>query len=273
MANSVNTNVAAYVALASLRTTQSNFDAASKQVQTGYRVADSADDASSFSVAQGIRANLQAYTAVQSSLANGAGLGAVTQAALANISDAVGNLQAKVTQLADGSISADQRAIYANDFNGLTSQVANFIGQANYGGNNLLSAGSAAKTFLSDTNATSLTLSAQSSVDAAFAAFTGAASVASASGATAALGSLGTFQQAVSASLGANASEARALTLQSNFIGTVVDSVATGLGSGVDADIGRAAAAVQAQQVRQQLGIQSLAIANQQPSTLLSLFR
>ncbi len=273
MANSVNTNAAAYVALSSLRTTQTTLDTASKQVQTGYRVADASDDASTFSVAQGIRANLQAYTAVQGSLANGAGLGAVTQAALTSVSDLVGNLQAKITQLSDGSISAAQRTIYTSDFNALTSQVANFIGQANYNGSNLLSAGSAAKTFLSDTNATTLTLSAQSSVDAAFTTFTGAASVASASDAAAALGSLSTFQQAVSTSLGANASEVRTLTLQSNFINTVVDSVATGLGASVDADIGRAAAAVQAQQVRQQLGVQSLSIANQQPSALLGLFR
>jgi phosphoribosylamine-glycine ligase len=65
MSNSINTNVGAMVALASLRTAQSALNTASKQVQTGYRVADSADDASSFSVAQGIRANLQAYTAVK----------------------------------------------------------------------------------------------------------------------------------------------------------------------------------------------------------------
>ena len=272
MANSINTNVGTLIALQSLRTTQSNLYVASKQVQTGYRVADASDDASTFSVAQGVRANLQAYSSIQGSLANGAGLGAVTQAALTNISDLVGNLQGKITQLADGSISADQRTIYTADYNALTQQVSNFISQANYNGTNLLSAGSAGKTFLADTNAATLTIGAQSSVDAAFTAFTGAAGVASASAAASALGSLSTFQQAVATSLGANAAETRALSLQSNFVNTVVDSVTTGLGAIVDADIGRASAAVQAQQVRQQLGVQSLSIANEQPATLLGLF-
>ncbi|MFM7347016.1 MAG: hypothetical protein ACKO1J_16800, partial [Tagaea sp.] len=46
MSNSINTNVGAMVALASLRTTQSALNVASKQVQTGYRVADAQDDAS-----------------------------------------------------------------------------------------------------------------------------------------------------------------------------------------------------------------------------------
>jgi flagellin len=273
MSNSVNTNVGALQALSSLRITQAALNTASKQVQTGYRVADASDDASTFSVAQGIRANLQAYTAIQSSLAAGVGLGSVTQAALTNVSDLIGNLQAKITQLADGSISADQRTIYTADYNALTSQVANFISQANYNGTNLLSAASAAKTFLADTNATALTISSQSSVDAAFTTFTGAATITSASAASSALSNLSTFQQAVATSLGANASETRSLTLQSNFINSIVDATTTGLGAIVDADIGKASAQVQAQQVRQQLGIQSLAIANQAPSVLLGLFR
>jgi flagellin len=274
MSNSVNTNIGAYTALASLRTTQSALNVASKQVQTGYRVADAADDASTFSVAQGIRANLQAYGAIQASLASGVGIGTVTQAALTSVSNLIGNLQAKITQLADGSISANQRTIYTADFNAMTSQVANFISQASYNGTNLLSAGSTAKTFLADTNATTLTISSQSTVDAAFNTFAATANiVATASDAAAGLSVLSTFQQAVATSLGANASETRTLTLQSSFVNAIVDSTTTGLGAIVDADIGKASAAVQAQQVRQQLGIQSLSIANQQPSVLLGLFR
>ncbi len=273
MANSVNTNVGAYTALASLRVTQTALDVASKQVQTGYRVADAADDASTFSVAQGIRANLQAYTAIQGSLASGVGLGSVTQAALTNISDLIGNLQAKITQLSDGSISANQRTIYTADFNALTSQVSNFIAQANYNGVNLLSTGSASKTFLSDTNATTLTISTQAAVGTAFTTFTTGAVVTSASASANSLNDLSTFQQAVATSLGANAAETRTLALQSNFVNAIVDATTTGLGAIVDADIGKASALVQAQQVRQQLGIQSLAIANQQPTVLLGLFR
>jgi len=272
MSNSINTNVGAMVALASLRTTQSALNVASKQVQTGYRVADAADDASTFSVAQGIRGNLQAFQAVQGSLANGVGLGSVTQAALTNISNLVGNLQAKITQLADGSISANQRTIYTADFNAMTSQISNFISQANYNGSNLLSAASAAKTFLADTNAVTLTMTSQSSVNAAFTTFN-ASSVTSASAATLALTSLNTFAQAVASSLGANAAETRTLQLQSSFVNAIVDATTTGLGAIVDADIGKASASVQALQVRQQLGIQSLSIANQQPSVLLGLFR
>ncbi|MBL8807402.1 MAG: hypothetical protein JNN22_11215 [Rhodospirillales bacterium] len=267
----MNTNSSALAALSSLRKINTNLAVAQKQLQTGYRVADAADDASTFSVAQGLRGDLQAYAAVQASLANGVGLGSVTQSALTGISDLVGNLQAKITQLADGGISASQRTIYTNDYNALTSQVANFISQANYNGTNLLSAGSTAKSFLADVAATTLSLSSQSTVQAAFTTFN-ASSVASASEATLALTSLTTFSDAVASSLGTNAAESRSLTLQSTFTNSITDSITTGIGALVDADIGKAAAAVQALQVQQQLAIQSLSIANQQPSRLLALF-
>lgn len=269
MTNSINTNVGAMVALATLRSTQTALDVASKQVQTGYRVADASDDASTFSVAQGIRGNLQAFQAVQASLANGLGLAQVTLAALTSISDLVGNLQAKSTQYLDGSISSAQQNIYSNDAIALYNQISNFISQAKYNGVNLLSNGSTAKTFLADTSASTLTLSSQSGIAAALAAYQPAMPTLF----TVSLGTLATFRQAVDLALGQVATEARALRTQSNFVSAVADATTVGLGAIVDADVGKASASLQALQVRQQLGVQSLSIANQQPSVLLGLFR
>ncbi|MBI3505465.1 MAG: flagellin [Proteobacteria bacterium] len=272
MSNTVNTNIGAIAALASLRTTDSVLADAQKRVQTGYRVADAADDASVFSVAQGIRGNLQAYTAVQSSLANGTGLGGVTQAALTRISDLIGNIQAKITQLSDGSISAGQRTIYTADFNAMTAQISNFIAQANYNGQNLLSSASAAIGFLADTNASTITMASQSSVNAAFTAFA-AAPVTSASAATLALTSLTTFSAAVGASMAQSASDTRTLRAQGQFVSNLTDASSLGLGAIVDADMGKAAAASQALQVKKQLGVQALSIANSEPQAILGFLR
>jgi flagellin len=272
MSNSVNTNLSAMVALGSLRTAGTMLASASKQVQTGYRVADAMDDSSSFTVAQGIRGNLQAFTAVQNSLTNGTGLGAVTDAALTNISNLVGNLQAKVTQLADGSISNGQRTIYAADFSAMTNQISTFISQANYNGVNLLSNNSAARTFLADVNASTVTMTSQSSVFTAFTTFA-ASSVSSVTASTAALTSLSTFTAAVSAALGGAAADTRTLRLQSNLLNSVVDATTMGLGAIVDADIGKASASAQSRQVQQQLAVQSLSIANQQPQLILGIVR
>ncbi|MGB3177446.1 MAG: flagellin [Albidovulum sp.] len=60
---------------------------------------------------------------------------------------------------------------------------------------------------------------------------------------------------------------------QSTFIGKLTDALKTGIGAMVDADMEEASARLQALQVQQQLGIQSLSIANQAPQNILSLFR
>ncbi|MEM5518844.1 flagellin [Henriciella sp. AS95] len=60
---------------------------------------------------------------------------------------------------------------------------------------------------------------------------------------------------------------------QSAFVQSLIDSMTSGIGTMVDADIEAASAKLQALQVQQQLGIQALSIANGQPQTLLALFR
>ncbi len=50
------------------------------------------------------------------------------------------------------------------------------------------------------------------------------------------------------------------------------DSITTGIGNLVDADVARASASLAAEQTKRQLGVQSLSIANQAPSILLQLF-
>ncbi|MFM7346699.1 MAG: flagellin [Tagaea sp.] len=272
MSNSINTNGAAMVALGAMRNVGQQLQVSQKQIQTGYRVADSLDDASTFTVAQGIRGNLQAFTAVTNSLTNGTGLGAVTEAALTNISNLVANLQAKITQLADDAIGNDQRTIYAADFNAMIGQISTFITQAKYNGVNLLSNNSIARTFLADVSASTLTVASQSAVFTAFTTFS-SSSVSSVSAATSALTSLTTFGSTVSAALGGNVADTRALRLQSNLLNAIVDSTNQGLGAVVDADIGKASASAQSRQVQQQLAVQQLSIANQQPQLILGIVR
>ena len=60
---------------------------------------------------------------------------------------------------------------------------------------------------------------------------------------------------------------------QVKFNSDKIDSLNTGLGSLVDADLAKELAQLQALQIRQQLGTQALSLANQAPQTLLSLFK
>ena len=63
------------------------------------------------------------------------------------------------------------------------------------------------------------------------------------------------------------------IDLQKEFIEKLVDTLTTGMGALVDADMSEEAARLQALQVQEQLGTQALSIANQAPQSILALFR
>lgn len=275
MANSVNTNVGAIIALSSLRAVNKEVDITSKRVQTGFRVADAQDDAAVFAVAQGIRGDIKAKASVQSSLAGGEGLAQVTNAALKGISDVIGDVRAKLALLGSGSISDEQRAIYNADVAQLVETMTSYTTQANFNGKNLIATTGASASFVADTAGATLDLTA-ADIQTEITTFGAAAPITNVDPATefgAANTALTTLETAVNNAMASVAAEGRALTLQKSFTDDLVDAAKKGLGALVDADVAAESANLQSLQVRQQLNIQALSIANQQPNTLLSLFR
>jgi flagellin len=63
------------------------------------------------------------------------------------------------------------------------------------------------------------------------------------------------------------------VNLQQDFVKTLMDAINRGIGTLVDADMNEESTRLQALQVQQQLGVQSLSIANQNNQNILSLFR
>jgi flagellin len=97
--------------------------------------------------------------------------------------------------------------------------------------------------------------------------------VSTAGGASTALGNIESLiQTSIDAAAAFGSVEGRIET-QAKFISSLSDSLKSGIGAMVDADMEEASARLQALQVQQQLGIQSLSIANQAPQSILSLFR
>jgi flagellin len=80
------------------------------------------------------------------------------------------------------------------------------------------------------------------------------------------------IQRAINAAASFGSAQGRIQT-QSEFVSRIMDSLTSGIGALVDADMEEASAKLQALQVQQQLGIQALTIANQQPQNILALFQ
>jgi flagellin len=62
-------------------------------------------------------------------------------------------------------------------------------------------------------------------------------------------------------------------SIQSTFTQKLSDTLTSGIGNLVDANMAQESAKLQSLQVRQQLGVQALSIANQAPQAILSLFK
>ena len=275
MANSVNTNFGATVALQSLNKTNRELDAVQKRVSTGMRVSDAKDDGASFAVAQGLRADVKGNEAVNERLSVAKGLLSVTQEGLKGISDTVGNMRSVLVKLSDASLSADERSQYNADYTALRADITKYIGQSSFGGTNLINAGATDVNVISDASGGTITLKAADLSDAlgdlpAAAAITGSAE---AIDIIEAGGTLEDFEKIVNDQLASVGANMRTVENQDNFIKVLGDTINDAIGSIVDADLAKESAKLQALQIRQQLGTQTLSIANQSPSILMSLFQ
>ena len=100
-----------------------------------------------------------------------------------------------------------------------------------------------------------------------------AVDVSTGAGAAAALGNIEAMMQTAIDAAASFGSVEKRVDIQKDFVTKLTNSMKSGIGSLVDADMEEASARLQALQVQQQLSTQALSIANQQPQTLLALFR
>jgi len=272
----IHTNPGALVAQATLRNISDTLDKVSKQVQTGYKVADAKDDASTFAVAQGLRNNIASLGAVQQGLSGAIGLAEVGLAGGTAVSNLFTQIKAKITQLSDGTVQGATRTTYSADLAALATQAKSLISQAAFNGTKLLT-NTTVNNFIADVNGGVIPI-AGVNISAQAAAFSVSASAAITSTAaqaqlTAAGSTLNAFITATNTALSSISSALRSVESQNNFTKSISDATEKGLGALVDADLAKSSSKLQALQAQQQLATQAITIANQAPSTLLALFK
>jgi flagellin len=270
--NSINTNVSAAISLQYLNRTNRELDVVQQRVSTGLKVNGAVDDASSFSIAQGIRGDIKAYGAVSQGLSNGRGVANIALAAATTISDLIGDIKKKIIEGMNAANTSGQQIILNADFVSLVTQINTFIANANYNGRNLLSFASTSVNIIANIDGSTITLRSQSqfktlSID------IGAQNLSSTVTSFQALSALFLAEASINTVLGQIGADTRSLNFQEIFVSQLTDAATEGLGSIVDADMAKESARLQALQVKQQLGVQTLNIANQRPTILQQLFR
>ncbi len=279
--NSVNTNMGAMVALQSLESTQSQLTATQKQISTGYRVADSSDDGAAYAIAQGIRSTVSTLTSANQQLGSVQGLLSTTQAGLNHVSNMMGSMRAVLLKLGDNSVQGNERTNYQAQYASELANVKTFVQDASYNGKTLIgnitgSSGSFGSAVVSrnENGATYGIATFDGSAMFGSIAVTGAALTTA--GAAALITASGAFlnaQNKVNTGLNAIGNSINYVNNQITYNNDKVDALNSGLGSLIDADLAKESAQLTALQIRQQLGTQSLSMANQAPQSLLSLFK
>jgi flagellin len=278
--NSVNTNSGAMIALQSLNATNSQLAAVQKRISTGYRVADATDDGAAYAIAQGVRSNVGALTSANQQLGNVKGLLSTTNSALTNVSNTMVNMKNLLVKLADGNVQGDARAQDIAAYNSYADSLKNAITDATYNGKTLIGdigGGSGFGSVNVVRNEVGSTYGIGTfSGSALYGAVTNGAAITNAAGAAALITAGGSFVtqfNKVSTQLNAYGAASNYVDSQVSYNNDKIDALNSGLGSLIDADLAKESAQMQSLQIRQQLGTQSLSIANQAPQSLLSLFK
>ncbi len=305
--SSIMTNAAAMTALQTLRNTNKALETTQNRISTGYRVAEAADNAAYWSIATTMRSDNKALSAVEDALGLGAAKVDTTYTAMEASIEVVDEIKAKLVAATEPGVD---RAKIQSEITALQDQLVSTAGAASFNGENWLSVDSGAADFTATKSVvSSFTRAADGSVSVSTididitssklfdsndqsgildteTATTGGAAV-TVSVSTLDISAAGIDETDIAdmisivddalsgmttaaSDLGAVKSR---IDMQKDFVSSLMDAMDRGIGQLVDADMNEESTRLQALQVQQQLGIQALSIANQNPQTILSLFR
>ena len=304
--SSIQTNPSAMTALRTLQQTNSQLAQVQDRVSTGFRVAEAKDNAAYWAIATTMRSDHKALSTVQDALGLGAAKVDMTYTALKTAITMVDEIKSKIVAAREPGVD---RTKIQDEITTLQDQLRSTAGAASFSGENWLSVDSGAanyvqiKSIVSSFTRTPTGVQVQTiDIDTANLELYDAAdqsgiadTVFTTTGVGAVTVSLDTLDvsvatldnqdiddmiSAVDASLQqltSTASEAGAakkrISMQTDFVSALLDSIEIGIGTLVDADITKESTRLQALQTQQQLGIQSLSIANSSAQSILSLFQ
>ncbi|ANK84351.1 MULTISPECIES: flagellin N-terminal helical domain-containing protein [Rhizobium] len=299
---SINTNNAAMAALQTLRGINQGLQTTQSHVSSGYRVGKAADNAAYWSIATTMRSDNKALSAVSDALGLGAAKVDTAYSAMDSAIDVVGDIKAKLVAATENGVDKSK---VQEEIGQLQQQLLSIAQSASFSGENWVAGADGTKnvvaSFVRDgSNAVSVVmtdyvLSSGSLGNVLFGMSNGAVETSTGILGTSngTVGSvyamditnftLGDIQNAltnVESALKAMTSAGAALgsiskriELQENFVSALSDSIDSGVGRLVDADMEEESSKLSALQTQQQLAVQSLSIANSSSQTILTLFR
>jgi flagellin len=310
--SSINTNVAAMTALLTLTQTNNALTETQSRISTGYRVSDASDNAAYWSIATTMRSDHAALSTVQDALGLGAATVDVAYTGINSAIDVVDQIKSKLVAARQPGVDRNKIQSEITELQSQLRGIAdsatfsgeNWLsvdsGAASYNGSKTIVAsfsrvGAAVTigTISIDTTATELfdaddqsgildtqNTTTNGGVNYSIAGLADAFDISTLTDSTNDLADLeeiiGVVDTAISdmtdAATVLGAAKAR-VGIQQDFVKSLMDAIMRGVGQLVDADMNEESTRLQALQVKQQLGVQALSIANNSSQSILQLFR
>jgi flagellin len=275
MSFSVNTNNGAMTALQYLNETQGQMSQTQNAINSGLKVASAKDDGAIYAIAQNQRGAVAGYQSVINSLNNGSSSIDVALSAGQSISDLLIQLKQKALSAADPSLDTASRQALNSDFTALVGQITTIVQNASFNNCNLVNGSTNMIQALASSDGTRrITTQAQNmSLSGSIVTLTSTATVSTQAKASALITTIQNSLTNVDSALAKLSAGAAKFSIQATFTQKLSDTLTTGIGNLVDANMAEESASLQSLQVKQQLGVQALSIANQSPQMILSLFQ
>ena len=215
------------------------------------------------------------YTSVINSINNGTSSIDVALSAGQSISDLLIQLKQKALSAADASLDTASRQALNSDFTALRDQITTIVKNAVFNGFNLVDGSTTQVTALASADGTRrITTQAQNmSLGGSIVSLASTSTISTQAKASTLVATIQTSLTNVNSALAKLSAGAAKFSIQATFAQNLSDTLTTGIGNLVDANMAQESASLQALQVKQQLGIQALSIANQAPQTILGLFQ
>jgi flagellin len=275
MSFSVNTNTGALTALQYLTQTQAQLAQTQSAINSGLKVANARDNGAVFAIAQNQRAAVAGYSSVINSINNGTSAIDVALSAGQSISDLLIQMKQQALSAADSSLDTASRQSVNANFTALLGQITTIVNNAVFNGFNLVDGSTTKIQALASADGSRhvTTLAQNMSVSGSIVTLKNTNTISTQTKASALISVIQASLSNVDSALAKLSAGAAKFSIQATFSQTLSDTLTTGIGNLVDANMAQESAQLQSLQVKQQLGIQALAIANQAPQTILSLFQ
>ncbi|HVZ29790.1 MAG TPA: flagellin [Asticcacaulis sp.] len=273
--SSINTNIGAMIALQNLNVITADLAATQNRISTGLKVGSAKDNGAVWAIAQNQRVQVSSLDAVKDSLSRTSSVIDVALAAGNSVSDLLSQLREKALEASDTSLDTTARTALNADFTSIRDQITKTLSNAGFNGINLVDGSRANTSALANAQGTSrMTVAAQNmSLGGTIVTLAATASFATATSAGNLLTTLDSSINNVSLALAHLGTSSKALDAHATFVGKLQDTLNAGIGNMVDADMAKESARLQSLQIKQQLAVQALSIANQSSSYILKLFQ